>query len=134
MIEWKHAIPGYALYDLAMTIRSDETPFAIKARDSAMAGATMAIHTIFSTHHALKMMEHQIKTVGYYSGRTHGWGTIRHMIKASPLILAATLQAAAGQHIESGGAIGVDLYTQVERQQVSQGMFKPVWAPGGTMI
>ena len=133
MIEWKHAIPGYGYLDLYNTINSD-APFAIKVRDAGIAGATIALHTIFATHHAVKILEHQIATRGFYGGRTHGWGAIRHVIKASPLILAATLQAAAGHHIAEGGAKGVDLYTEVERQQINQGMFKHVSGVGTLVI
>lgn len=133
MIEWKHAIPLYGFYDLYETIQSDE-PFAIKVRDAAIAGATFGIHTIFATHHAIPQLEHQIATRGYYSGRTYGWGLIRHTIKASPLILAATLQSAAAHHIQEGGAKGKNLYTDVERQQVKQGMFKPISTLGRMVI
>ena len=133
MIDWKHAIPGYGYVALYDTITSD-APFAIKARDAAIAGATIGFHTVFATASAIRLMDHQIATKGYYSGRTHGWGAIRHMIKASPFIAVVTAQAAAGHHIAEGGAKGVDLYSEVERQQVSQGMFKPNWAPGGFNI
>ena len=119
MIDWKHAIPGYGFKALYDTISGDE-PFSIKVRDASIAGATVGFHTIFATRHALTLLEHQIKTKGYYSGRTHGWGAIRHAIKASPLILAVTLQAAAGVHIEEGGAKGADLYTAPQRRRVQE--------------
>ena len=119
MIDWKHAIPGYGYVALYNTINSD-APFVIKARDASIAGATVGMHTIFVTHHAVKIMDHQIATRGFYSGRTHGWGAIRHVVKASPAILAVTLQAAAAHHISEGGAKGHDLYTAPQRRRVQE--------------
>lgn len=119
MIDWKHAIPGYGFKALYDSITSDD-PFAIKVRDAAIAGATLGFHTLFGTATALSRMDHQIATRGYYAGRTHGWGAIRHMIKASPAIAAITLQAAAGHHIAEGGTEGHDLYTAPQRRRVEE--------------
>lgn len=129
-----HAIPGYGLYHGYKESSDPDIPFAIKVRNVTLGAAAHAFYVVSATEHALTVQDFMIKTKGYYSGPTHGWAAIRNLIRFSPIIAAVTLQAAAGVHIQKGGATGVDLYSQVERQQIDQGMFKHVSGVGSLVI
>ena len=115
MIEPLHAIPGYGFIDAYNAINSDK-PFAIKVRDVSIASTTVALHTLFATHHATRVLEHQIATRGYYSGRTHGWGAIRFMVtnpvSRAGLATLGVVAAGAGVSYAIAGQKGVQDYNE----------------------
>ncbi len=113
---WKHAIPGYGALHLYETITGD-APFPIKVRDAVLASTSLGFHYILTTHASIKLMEHSIRTKGYSSHRTHGWGATRRMINATPTVLGTTALVAGSV---LGASAIVDQYSVFEPQNVNE--------------
>ncbi len=75
-----HLIPGYSLYDMYGTVRSDE-PFEDKVRSATMAGLVTGAHFLNATHHGLKI---QALTLSSPAGLTRSWARIA-TIASSPV-------------------------------------------------
>ena len=108
-----HLIPGYAFVSLYNTVTSDE-PFEKKVVNAAISGSSVALHAIFAAHHGVRIQDAMIKSRGYYSGPTHGWGLIRaaYPAMATAAALTAIVGAGAAVSYAIAGDDGLDDYGQ----------------------
>lgn len=113
-----HMIPGYSLYSAVDTIGSDE-PFAIKARDAAMAAAFTSLHFLNATHHALKI---QRSTLSSPVGLTRSWSRISSLVTSPKTPLVAAITAAAFLISQIPGS-SPDSYRYDERMAMSERTF-----------
>ncbi len=110
-----HAIPGYGLYHGLSESQDESIPFAIKARNAALGGASHGFYLSTLTHYAIKMQDYQILTKGYYSGPTHGWAMYRFLItRVLPptAVAAAVVGVGAGVSYAIAGEEGLQDYGQ----------------------
>lgn len=108
-----HLIPGGPYISLYNTVTSDE-PFTTKATNAAMAGTALGLHAIFAAHHAVRIQDAMIKSRGYYSGRTYGWGFYRaaYPVLATSAAVAGIVTAGAVASHAIAGEKGTDDYFQ----------------------
>ena len=108
-----HLIPGYAFVSLYNTVTSDES-FTQKASNAALHGTAIGLHAIFAAHHGVKIQDAMIKSRGYYSGPTHGWGAIRfaYPAMATSAAVLGIITAGAGVSYAIAGEDGLDDYTE----------------------
>ena len=112
----KHAIPGYGAYALYETVTGD-SPFPIKVRSAVLASTSLGFHYILTTEASIKLMEHSIRTKGFSSHRTHGWGVTRNVIRATPVALVGA--AIVGGSMLAANAI-TDAYSTFEPENPNE--------------
>ncbi len=108
-----HLIPGYAFYSLYNTVTSDES-FTEKATNAAIHGTAIGLHAIFAAHHGVRIQDAMIKSRGYYSGPTHGWGVYRAVYPAlaTSAAVLGVVAVGAGASYAIAGEEGLDDYSQ----------------------
>jgi hypothetical protein len=114
MIE--HLIPGVGFATgLKQAYELDE-PFAYKAAYAASIGAVQAFHIT----QGLKHIGQSWFAVQKVKSAMNIFNIGRNIVPLGAAFSLITAQVAAGEHIASGGARGVDLYTSPQRRRVEE--------------